>query len=155
MRELEKIYQKEGRILYQPYPNFYQPVQTQNRQQQPMQQLPQQLQPSFLKGRLVSSIDEVRATPIDFDGSVFFFPDVANKRIYTKQINLDGTASLNMYELKDMPVPAATSSNDTYITREEFDSVISQLQNTLNSFKPLQAQNQQAPSQKPEAEFKF
>ena len=30
--------------------------------------------------RPVSSIDEVRACPIDFDGSVFYFADVANKR---------------------------------------------------------------------------
>jgi hypothetical protein len=48
----------------------------------------------------VSSIEEVRACPIDFDGSVFYFADMANKRIYTKQINFDGTASINIYELK-------------------------------------------------------
>ena len=52
-----------------------------------------------------SSIEEVRASAIDFDGSVFYFPDLANKKIYTKQINLDGTASINMYELKEMPIP--------------------------------------------------
>lgn len=50
--------------------------------------------------RPVSSIEEVRACPIDFDGSVFYFADVANKKIYTKQINLDGTVSINLYELK-------------------------------------------------------
>jgi hypothetical protein len=50
--------------------------------------------------RPVSSIEEVRACPIDFDGSVFYFTDVANKRIYTKQINLDGTVAINLYELK-------------------------------------------------------
>jgi hypothetical protein len=37
-----------------------------------------------LKGRPVTSIDEARAASIDFDGSVFYFPDVANKCIYTK-----------------------------------------------------------------------
>ena len=57
-----------------------------------------------LKGRPVSSIEEARAMSIDFDGSVFYFPDLANKRIYTKQINLDGTATILMYELKEMPV---------------------------------------------------
>lgn len=61
------------------------------------QPAPQQF--SMLKGRPVSFLEEARATTIDFDGSVFFFPDVANKRIYTKQINMDGTASLNMYVL--------------------------------------------------------
>jgi hypothetical protein len=56
-----------------------------------------------LKGRPVASLDEVRATSIDFDGSIFYFPDLANKRIYTKQINVDGTSTLNMYELKPIP----------------------------------------------------
>lgn len=45
-----------------------------------------QPQQTALKGRPVSSLEEVRATGIDFDGSVFYFPDIANKRIYTKQI---------------------------------------------------------------------
>ena len=57
-----------------------------------------------LKGRPVSSLEEARAMSIDFDGSVFYFPDLANRRIYTKQINVDGTSSLNMYELKEMPI---------------------------------------------------
>jgi hypothetical protein len=37
-----------------------------------------------IKGRPVSSLEEARASMIDFDGSIFYFPDVANKRIYTK-----------------------------------------------------------------------
>ena len=60
--------------------------------------------PMSLKGRLVSSFEEARASSIDFDGSVFYFPDLANRRIYTKQINIDGTASLYVYELREMPV---------------------------------------------------
>ena len=60
-------------------------------------------QPS-IKGRPVSSIEEARAISIDFDGSIFYFPDLANKRIYTKQINMDGTASLKVYEFKEEPV---------------------------------------------------
>ena len=84
---------------------------------------PQQtlMQQPILKGRPVSSLEEARATTIDFDGSVFFFPDLANKRIYTKQINIDGTATLNMYELQKLPT-APTESN--YVTREEFEAVL-------------------------------
>lgn len=72
---------------------------------------------------------------IDFDGSTFFFPDLANKRIYTKQINMDGTASLNMYELKELPKedPFATKS---YITREEFEAVITELKNSMAAAAP-------------------
>ena len=81
-----------------------------------------------IKGRPVASLEEVRASIIDFDGSIFYFPDLANKRIYTKQINVDGTATLNMYELKELPVeqiPAAQTAN--YITREEFEAAIEAL----------------------------
>ena len=84
--------------------------------------------------RPVSSIEEVRASAIDFDGSIFYFPDLANKKIYTKFINLDGTASINMYELKEMPVPQLTDSqinSQNYITREEFENAINQLKSAL------------------------
>ena len=83
-----------------------------------------------LKGRPVSSIEEARAMSIDFDGSVFYFPDLANKRIYTKQINIDGTATILMYELKELPFPQdVTTSN--FITREEFEQTLQELRNAL------------------------
>lgn len=82
--------------------------------------------PQGLKGRPVSSFEEARAMTIDFDGSTFFFPDLANKRIYTKQINMDGTASLFVYELREKPVETAVPTGD-FITREEFEKVIQEL----------------------------
>jgi len=76
-----------------------------------------------LKGRPVSSLEEVRASSIDFDGSVFYFPDMANRRIYTKQINIDGTAALNVYELielKNEPKEGIVlPSMDKFVTKEE------------------------------------
>ena len=84
-----------------------------------------------LKGRLVSSLEEARATSIDFDGSVFYFPDLANKRIYTKQINMDGTATLCVYEIREMPVEREDSvivpSVEKFVTREEFERVLAEL----------------------------
>ena len=79
-----------------------------------------------LKGRPVSSLEEARAMSIDFDGSIFFFPDLANKKIYTKQINMDGTATLNMYELKEIPTVSSTS-NTNFVTREEFENALNQI----------------------------
>lgn len=99
-------------------------------QQQNFGYYPQQQNPYMqrqvqmvLKGRPVASIEEARAVSIDFDGSIFFFPDLAQNRIYTKQINLDGTATLNMYELKEIPSPSTNINIDsaTFITREEFE----------------------------------
>lgn len=115
--------------MYQNY-NYY--PQTQPNQ---FSQYSRPVQPAFLKGRLVSSIEEARATSIDFDGSVFYFPDLANKRIYTKQINMDGTATLNMYELRDIPIVNEAQLSilpmNNYITREEFDQAVNQLKAML------------------------
>ena len=119
--------------MYPNYNNYY-PQQTQVTQQQPMYQMPVYRQgppQTGLKGRLVTSLEEARATSIDFDGSVFYFPDLANKRIYTKQINIDGTASLYVYELREMPVVNEISgfvpSVEKFVTREEFERVLAQL----------------------------
>lgn len=105
-------------------------------QQQLQQTIPQQQQTIGLKGRPVSSLEEVRAAQIDFDGSLFVFPDIANRRIYTKQINLDGTASLNMYELAALP--QTTSANQDYITRKEFDDAVAALKEAMASTQSAQ-----------------
>ena len=122
--------------MFQNY-NYY-PQQIPN-QQVPQQQLQYQV-PGYLrqappqvtlKGRLVSSLEEARATSIDFDGSVFYFPDLANKRIYTKKINMDGTASLYVYELRELPIEEEKSSFvpsvEKFVTREEFERVLAEL----------------------------
>lgn len=101
-----------------------------------------------IKGRPVSSIEEVKATSIDFDGSVFFFPDLANKRIYTKQINLDGTSTLNVYELKNIPIETVVNPSQ-YITREEFETALIELKEKIA---PPQVTQQQDIS-KPKLDF--
>lgn len=89
-----------------------------------------------LKGRPVSSLEEVRASSIDFDGSVFYFPDIANKRIYTKQINIDGTAVLNVYELIELKNETKESivlpSMDKFVTKEELQQVLAQFRQSLD-----------------------
>lgn len=106
--------------------------------QQQQQQVPQmggnaayvlsQTSTSLLKGRPVSSLEEARGAQVDFDGSLFIFPDIANKKIYTKQINLDGTASLRIYNLDESdpnPLPQA------YVTQEEFNAVVENLKSLI------------------------
>jgi hypothetical protein len=68
-------------------------------QQQVVPTILPSLAPNFIKGRPVVSIDEARAAQIDFDGSLYVFPDLGNKRIYTKKINVDGTAAFDIFEL--------------------------------------------------------
>lgn len=85
----------------------------------------------MLKGRPVASLDEVRAIPVDFDGSVFYFPDLANGKIYTKQINQDGTSSLFMYERKEIP----DATYQPYVTKEELNQILIELKNSLKEEK--------------------
>ena len=141
--------------LYQGFGNnqsYYQP-QRANTMIPPIQQP----QPAFvgLKGRPVSSLEEARAAAIDFDGSVFFFPDLANKRIYTKQINLDGTASMNMYEYKEVPTEAFNSSN--FVTRQEFDETLNDIKGALNMIAQQTQQQKQQPKveEQPKQQINF
>ena len=112
---------------------YARPVAPQEQPVAPTQQayVPMQMQ-NFIKGRPVVSIDEARASQIDLDGSLYVFPDIGNKKIYTKQINLDGTASFNVFSLDDTPIssPSVTQSA-SYVTRAELDKIIADLKAQL------------------------
>lgn len=88
-------------------------------------------QGTYLKGRPVASIEEARAALIDLDGSLYVFTDIGNKKIYTKQINLDGTATLNTYSLvADDPT---ANTNAEYVTKIEFNQALNSIQNMFNN----------------------
>ena len=130
---------------YQPQNYYYQPTTTQPRQ--PL---------LGLKGRPVTGLEEVRAAAIDFDGTVSFFPDLANGKIYTKQCNIDGTASLNMYELKEIPATPEANPN-LYVTRKEFNSVMENLKQILAHANLVEEKSpdQTKPEQTSSPEFNF
>ena len=128
-----------------PYQNYY--------YQQPTTQSRQPL--LGLKGRPVTGLEEVRAAAIDFDGTVSFFPDLANGKIYTKQCNVDGTASLNMYELKEIPLNSTTNITD-YVTRDEFNQAMTALKQVLAQANLVKESSDQTQSQQTSTpEFNF
>lgn len=103
-------------------------------QEMMQQQVPQQMQ--MIKGRPVSSLEEARASMIDLDGSMYVFTDVANKRIYTKQILLDGTAELKTYVLEEQKqVQAQTNTNSSYVLQQDFEEAIEILTKQINKLK--------------------
>ena len=110
-------------------------------------------QATILKGRPVASIEEVRATPIDFDGSIFYFPDQANNRIYSKQIGLNGQSILKMYELVELPT-TQINSDVKYVTYEEFNQALNQLSAQLNKIKQGGEENDKSKQQQP-SEYSF
>ena len=83
----------------------------------------------FLKGKSVISIDEARAAQVDFDGSVFIFPDITNGCIYTKQATPNGII-FNKYILEEQNAKSASSD---YVTREELNNIISELKSAIKS----------------------
>ena len=87
--------------------------------------------PMGIKGRPVASLEEVRAAQIDFDGTVSVFPDLAHKRIYTKQIGMDGNPSLNIYELIPQPTPVSSADITNLVTKEELEIALAQLKESL------------------------
>lgn len=116
-------------------------------QQAPPQRIPYVEQPQIgIKGRPVSSVEEVKAISIDFDGSVFFFPDLANQKIYTKQINLDGTSTINIYSLENN----GTNQIPQYVTKEELKLALSQLKQEIA---PPQNAAAQQNNSKPKLDF--
>ena len=72
----------------------------------------------FLKCRPVSSKDE------DLDGSLWVFTDVGNGKIYTKQVNNDGTATFKTYAFAEDENPYNSTE---YVTKQEFDKVVQTL----------------------------
>ena len=113
--------------MFQPNAYYYpnQPQQTYAPRQVPYE-MPQQ---NFLKGRFVSSVDEVRAAQVDFDGSIFIFPDMANKKIYTKQIDLNGNVKLEEYDW--VPIEKTAAVGD-FVTKQEFEETMAKVKEAIS-----------------------
>lgn len=114
---------------YNPYSNQFFNPQSQNRYQ-PMemsmtQQNPVQTQinrSNGLSGKLVDSIDVVKAMDISLDGSINYFPLTDNSAIVTKQLQTDGTCKIVVYK----PVDNKTTEVK-YVTQEDVDKAIKKI----------------------------
>ena len=104
---------------------------TMMRQEVPTYMMPQSVQPAMIKGRPVSSLEEARVAQIDLDGSIFVFPDLGNKKIYTKRINADGTACLQSYSLDLQP----ETEESIYATKSDVEQLKATLDEIINKFK--------------------
>lgn len=130
------MYQTQPQSSYYPY--GYPAASTSfMRPELPSYMMPQTAASAGLRGRPVSSFEEARVAQIDLDGSVSIFPDLGNKRIYTKRINADGTAALHTYTLDEQPTEATGTD---YVSKAEFielkqtlDAIVAKLSGETNS----------------------
>lgn len=124
------------------YPQNFYPQQNygyeQMNYQRPQQQmvnnnLQMQQQQTGIKGCPVSSYDEAKACMIDMDGSLFVFTDIAHGKIYTKQIMLDGSADINIYNLqpKQNIQTEQITNNNEYVLKSDFENVVNSLLNKI------------------------
>lgn len=120
---------------YSPY-NMYGPYYNYPQAAQQTQQIPKQNQPIYknqnmiLQGKVVDSLDVVKATDIPYDGSVSYFPLTDNSAIITKQLQPDGTSKVVIYK----PEIGNTENNTPkYITEQEFREQLKEQMKDISS----------------------
>ena len=111
-----------------PYFNQQQRFQPIINQTQPMQQYIQPVQsasnPFGLLGKVVESIDVVRAMDIPLDGSVSYFPLTDGSAIVSKQLQNDGTSKLVVYK----PTKEEKKQSVQYLTIETLEDALNEIQ---------------------------
>lgn len=108
--------------MYDPY-NMYNPYYNNYNYNQQLQQIPRQNQQMYkqqniagLQGKVVDSLDVVKATDIPYDGSVSYFPLTDHSAIITKQLQQDGTSKVVIYR----PISNEEIEKPKYITETDF-----------------------------------
>lgn len=118
------------------YNNYINPMQPQIDRLNQMQQAQQMQQPQYQQptqpqqpqGQTiipVGSIEEVKAHPVDWSGNANYFIDNVNKKIYVKQLGMNGAPVTSVYTLDTEP----SETNATYVTKEEYKTLKSELDN--------------------------
>lgn len=94
----------------------------------PMQQM--QPMPQIMKGRIVASLDEVKAAQIDLDGSFTYFHCPAENCIYAKAIDINGMPVIQTYKLSNDQAAAPKRYADAE-TVEELQQKVTSLERYL------------------------
>ena len=116
-----------------PYFNQQQRFQGVNMMQQPMptqQYIPPMptIQQNNLQGKIVDSVDVVKAMDIPLDGSVSYFPLTDGSAIISKQLQSDGTSRTVIYK------PSENEKEKTikYLTIDELETALNDLEDMQN-----------------------
>lgn len=87
-----------GQFAYNP--NGMPDMQNRLGQQYPQQYGRPMAGTNYLSGRIVTGIEEARASQIPLDGTISYFPSPAENVIYAKSIDMNGLPVFLTYELK-------------------------------------------------------
>ena len=112
--------------LYNPYNNPYLNYNQQIPQMQQMRQNQTMYKPqNSLQGKVVDSLDVVKATDIPYDGSISYFPLTDGTAIITKQLQQDGTSKVIIYK----PMIDNEESKTKYITENDLERQLKDMDN--------------------------
>ena len=115
---------------YNPYSPYYGNYNQQPQQVQTLRQTPQMYKPQnsiALQGKVVDSLDVVKATDIPYDGSVSYFPLTDGSAIITKQLQQDGTSKVVVY--KSIMENKKEKTEVKYMTEDDFKEQLNKLNN--------------------------
>ncbi len=118
-----------GNNYVQPY-FTYNAMQRQQPQTQPQIEqygspFPQQyMKPQGLQGKVVESLEVVKAIDIPLDGSTSYFVIADGTAIVTKQLQSDGTSKIVVYK----PTENEPQTKTQYVTIEEFEKFTNEYQ---------------------------
>lgn len=98
-----------------PYLNYN--MQSQQMPRQPQQPMYRPQTTTGLQGKVVDSLDVVKATDIPYDGSVSYFPLTDGTAIITKQLQQDGTSKVIVYK----PIVENEENKLKYITENDLE----------------------------------
>lgn len=111
----------------------YSPISQQSpmQQEQYMQQQSMYRQSIPLQGKLVDSIELVKATEIPLDGSISYFPLTDGTAIITKQLQMDGTSKTLIYKpVENNDENKKEEEKPKYVTIEEFEQRFKKINNS-------------------------
>lgn len=116
-----------------PYFNQQQRFQGMNMIQQPMptqQYIPPMptIQQNNLQGKIVDSVDVVKAMDIPLDGSISYFPLTDGSAIISKQLQSDGTSRTVIYK----PSENEKEKSVKYLTIDELETALNDLEDMQN-----------------------
>lgn len=84
------------------------------------QTMPTMAKNNVLQGKVVSSIEEVKASEIPMDGSSSYFVLSDGSSIVTKQLQMDGTSKITIYK----PIEENEKEQVIYVTKEELNKAL-------------------------------
>ena len=109
--------------IYNPYGNPYLNYSQQPQLQTSMLRQNQYRPQNSLQGKVVDSLDVVKATDIPYDGSVSYFPLTDGTAIITKQLQQDGTSKVVIYK------PMIENEENKYITETDLEKQLKDMDN--------------------------